>query len=134
MQYDLCQWAGTVSDRKYEKEGGPGLAACAELIRRYSVQPAVDLRHLVRLVFFNLYVGNHDSHAKNLSVYSVPGLGVTLTPFYDLMCTRLYPGLSAEFALALTPSAHTLAERLVRFVSSTTRKLAAQITATRPKA
>lgn len=98
MQYDLCQWAGTVSDRKYEKEGGPGLAACAELIRRYSVQPAVDLRHLVRWVFFNLYVGNHDSHAKNLSVYSVPGLGVTLTPFYDLMCTRLYPGLSAEFA------------------------------------
>jgi serine/threonine-protein kinase HipA len=78
-----------VSDRKYEKEGGPGLAACAELIRRYSAQPAVDLRHLVRWVFFNLYVGNNDSHAKNLSIYSVPGQGVTLTPFYDLMCTRL---------------------------------------------
>jgi len=75
VQYDLCQLAGTVSDRKYEKEGGPGLAACAELIRRYSTQPAVDLRHLVRWVFFNLYVGNNDSHAKNLSLYSVPGQG-----------------------------------------------------------
>jgi len=75
VQYDLCQLAGTVSDRKYEKEGGPGLAACAELIRRYSTQPAVDLRHLVRWVFFNLYVGNNDSHAKNLSIYSVPGQG-----------------------------------------------------------
>jgi|GEM_PF-41070 len=92
VQYDLCQLAGTVSERKYEKEGGPGLAACAELIRRYSAQPAVDLRHLVRWVFFNLYVGNNDSHAKSLSIYSVPGQGVTLTPFYDLMCTRLYPG------------------------------------------
>ena len=101
VQYDLCQLAGTVSDRKYEKEGGPSLAACAELIRRYSTQPAVDLRHLVRWVFFNLCVGNNDSHAKNLSIYSLPGQGVTLTPFYDLMCTRLYPGLSPEFAFAI---------------------------------
>ncbi len=181
VQYDLCQLAGTVSDRKYEKEGGPGLAACAELIRRYSAQPAVDLHHLVRWVLFNLYVGNNDSHAKNLSIYSVPGRGVSMTPFYDLMCTRLYPGLSPEFAFAiggearpgemgaghlalmarqlgmqprflarqardmarrvpasinqarreitplLTPAARTLAERLERFVSSTTRKLAARI-------
>lgn len=79
VQYDLCQLAGTQSDRKYEKEGGPGLAACAELIRRYSSQPAVDLRHLVRWVLFNLYVGNNDSHAKNLSMVSVPGRGVMLT-------------------------------------------------------
>ena len=185
VQYDLCQLAGTLSDRKYEKEGGPGLAACADLIRRYSTQPAVDLRHLVRWVFFNLCVGNNDSHAKNLSIYSLPGQGATLTPFYDLMCTRLYPGLSPEFAFAiggevrpgeigaehlalvarqlgmqprflaqqaqemaervpgavnsavqaiapaLTPSALTLAERLERFIASTTKKLAARLTAAR---
>ena len=34
-----------------------------------------DLRHLVRWVFFNLYVGNDDSHAKNLSICSAPGQG-----------------------------------------------------------
>ena len=101
VQYDLCQLAGTVSERKYEKEGGPGLATCAELIRRYSTQPAVDLRHFVGWIFFNLYAGNNDSHAKNLSIYSRPGQGVTLTPFYDLMCTRMYPGLSQEFAFAI---------------------------------
>jgi len=101
VQYDLCQLAGTVSDGKYEKEGGPGIAACAELIRRYSSQPAVDLRHFVRWIFFNLYVGNNDSHAKNLSLYHLPGRGVGLTPFYDLMCTRLYPGLSPHFAFAI---------------------------------
>ena len=55
----------------------------------------------MRWVFFNLFAGNNDSHAKNLSMYSVPGHGVTLTPFYDLMCTRLYPGLSPEFAFAI---------------------------------
>jgi serine/threonine-protein kinase HipA len=101
VQYDMCQLAGTVSERKYEKEGGPGLATCAELIRRYSTQPAVDLRHFVGWIFFNLYAGNNDSHAKNLSIYNLPGQGVMLTPFYDLMCTRMYPGLSQEFAFAI---------------------------------
>lgn len=101
VQYDLCQLAGTLSDRKYEKEGGPGLGDCAALIRRYCSQPAVDLRHLARWLCFNLYVGNHDSHAKNLSIYSVAGHGVSLTPFYDLMSTRLYPGLSNDFAFAV---------------------------------
>jgi serine/threonine-protein kinase HipA len=101
IQYDLCQLAGLVSEKKYEKEGGPGIATCAELIRTYSSQPALDLRNFVAWIFFNLYVGNNDSHAKNLSVYRVPGVGVTLAPFYDLMCTRLYPGLSPEFAFAI---------------------------------
>ena len=101
VQYDLCQLAGTRSGHKYEKEGGPGLAACAALIRRYSPQTAVDLRHLVRWVFFNLYVGNHDSHAKNLSICGVPGQGVRLTPFYDLTCTSRYPRRSPAFAVAI---------------------------------
>ncbi|MGO4306125.1 type II toxin-antitoxin system HipA family toxin [Cupriavidus sp. RAF12] len=101
IQYDLCQLAGTVSDRKYEKEGGPGIAQCAALIREYSMQPAIDLRDFVQWIFFNLYVGNNDSHAKNFSVYRHPQKGMVLTPFYDLMCTRLYPGLSREFAFSV---------------------------------
>jgi serine/threonine-protein kinase HipA len=101
VQYDLCQLAGTVSERKYEKEGGPDLATCCDLIRRYSTQPALDLRHVVDWILFNLYVGNNDSHAKNLSLHAVPGQGVQLTPFYDLMCTRLYPGLSQAFAFSV---------------------------------
>jgi serine/threonine-protein kinase HipA len=101
VQYDLCQLAGVVSDKKYESEGGPGVVLCAELIRRYSTQAALDLRHFIAWIFFNLYVGNNDSHAKNLSLYRVPGHGVALAPFYDLMCTRLYPGLSPNFAFAI---------------------------------
>lgn len=101
LQYDLCQLAGTVSEKKYEIEGGPGAARCAELIRRYSTQPASDLKNFVAWLFFNLYVGNNDSHAKNLSLYRVPGAGMRLTPFYDLMCTRIYPGLSPHFAFSI---------------------------------
>ena len=74
-QYDLCQLADQLSDRKYEKEGGPGLADCPALVRRYSGQPAVDLRHVVQWVFFNFCVGDNDSHANNLPLYSAPGRG-----------------------------------------------------------
>lgn len=98
IQYDLCQIAGTSSDGKYEKEGGPGVAHCARIIRQYSSRAAPDLQAFAQWIFFNIYVGNNDSHAKNLSVYERPGEGVRLTPFYDLMCTRIYPGLSKEFA------------------------------------
>ena len=101
VQYDFCQLSGLGSERKYEKEGGPSLAACAALVRRYSARPALDLQALAQWVLFNLYVGNNDSHAKNLSIYHRPGEGVRLTPFYDLMCTRIYPGLSDEFAFSL---------------------------------
>lgn len=101
VQYDLCQLAGTLSERKYEKEGGPGIAACAALIRRYSTQPAADLIRFVQWIFFNLCTGNNDSHAKNLSLYWLPDGRVALTPFYDLMNTRMYPGLSREFAFAV---------------------------------
>lgn len=98
IQYDFCQITGTGSERKYEKEGGPGVAQCAQTIRQHSARAAVDLQAFVQWIFFNIYTGNNDSHAKNLSVYERPGEGVRLTPFYDLMCTRIYPGLSKEFA------------------------------------
>lgn len=98
IQYDFCQLAGMDSERKYEKEGGPGVAQCVQTIRQYSARPVLDLQAFTQWIFFNLYVGNNDSHAKNLSLYQRPGEGVRLTPFYDLMCTRIYPGLSKEFA------------------------------------
>lgn len=77
------------------------MVRCAEILRQYSSSPAQDLQAFVQWIFFNLYVGNNDSHAKNLSVYWRPGQGVRLTPFYDLMFTRVYPGLSKEFAFNL---------------------------------
>lgn len=100
-QYDFCQLSGTGSSRKYEAEGGPGLATCAALIRSQSSNPAVDLLRFFQWILFNLYTGNNDSHAKNLSMYHLPGQGFRLTPFYDLMNTRLYSGLSSRFAFKI---------------------------------
>lgn len=142
IQYDFCQLAGIASERKYEKEGGPGVVRCAQILRQYSSSPAQDLQALVQWLFFNLYVGNNDSHAKNLSVYWRPGQGVRLTPFYDLVCTRVYPGLSKEFAFNLggevlpgqmgAAQVQGLAEQLgmgPRYLQSVARTLAAKVPA-----
>jgi serine/threonine-protein kinase HipA len=100
-QFDLCQLSGVGSEKKYEKEGGPGIIECVSLINKFSSQPAVDKKNFLLWLIFNLYTGNNDSHAKNLSLYLEPTSGIKLTPFYDLGCTRLYPGLSREFALSV---------------------------------
>jgi serine/threonine-protein kinase HipA len=55
---------------------------------------------LLRWLFFNLCAGNNDSHAKNLSMIATSA-GLRLAPFYDLMCTRVYPGLGSHFAFTI---------------------------------
>lgn len=96
-QLDLCQIDGKPSTIKYESDGGPTLQRCRELLSQSGVM-AADTKRFIQWLFFNLYVGNHDSHAKNLSIYYSPEGDVRLTPFYDLMSTSLYPGLSRKFA------------------------------------
>lgn len=100
-QYDFCQLSGLPSGKKYEADGGPSVAQCATLIKEFSAQPAVDLKRFCDWIFFNIYTGNNDSHAKNLALYEHPEKGLILAPFYDLMDTRLYPGLSKRFALRI---------------------------------
>lgn len=99
-QADFCQLAGKPSDVKYEADGGPSFKECFELLSAHTVRPAIDQRNLLRWLFFNLYVGNNDSHAKNLSIISTPD-GLRLAPFYDLMSTRVYSGLGPHFAFRI---------------------------------
>ncbi len=99
-QEDFCQALGVSPDAKYEKEGGPGLAQCFELIRHYSIQPAADVKKLLAWVVFNYLIGNADAHAKNISLL-LPEEGPRLAPFYDLMCTAVYPALTDRMAMSV---------------------------------
>lgn len=99
-QLDLCQLDGKPSTIKYESDGGPNLKRCRELLSQ-SGMGAADTKRFIQWIFFNLYVGNNDSHAKNLSIYFTPQAGVRLTPFYDLLSTSLYTGLSRKFAFKI---------------------------------
>jgi serine/threonine-protein kinase HipA len=84
----------------YEADGGPTFAQCFALLRTHSLVPAIDQRNLLRWLFFNFYVGNNDSHAKNLSILATPE-GLRMAPFYDLMSTRVYTGLNRQFAFRM---------------------------------
>ena len=99
-QEDFCQALGYGYDQKYQDEGGPGLKECFALLQEHSAEPITDKRHLLRWVVFNYLIGNCDAHAKNLSIL-ITKEGIRLAPFYDLMSTKVYPGLSGKLAMKI---------------------------------
>ncbi len=118
-QEDFCQAMGIPPELKYQKEGGPSLKACFDLVRRYSSVPAQDLFSLLDTVVFNVLIGNNDAHGKNFSFLydgesvfdealfdpqsfqTKPNLKIVLAPRYDLVSTMVYPHLSSELAMSI---------------------------------
>ena len=92
-QIDFCQALNFPSSKKYEKEGGPSLTDCFAILRHYCREPAKDVQNLISWTVFNYLIGNSDAHGKNLSLLMIPA-GVALAPFYDLLCTAVYTGLT----------------------------------------
>ncbi len=83
-QEDFCQATGTPPGKKYEKDGGPGIAKCMALLAG-SEDPINDGARfmLSQLAFWML--GATDGHAKNFSVFLRGGGTYALTPLYDVL-------------------------------------------------
>lgn len=99
-QEDFCQALGVPPEMKYEREGGPGIEDCKELIRKYSLRPAFDQIKLLNIIIFNYLIGNADAHAKNFSLLYKENKP-ELAPAYDLLCTSIYPNLSDKMAMKI---------------------------------
>lgn len=99
-QEDFCQALGFLPDQKYESEGGPSLADCFRLLQENSISPAADRLTLLRWMIFNFLIGNADAHAKNLAIIFTSH-GPRLAPFYDLICTQVYPDLTERLAMKI---------------------------------
>ncbi|HEX3359530.1 MAG TPA: type II toxin-antitoxin system HipA family toxin [Solirubrobacterales bacterium] len=99
-QEDFCQALGISPADKYEGEGGPGVAACATLLRRGSA-PAADLPEFLDCLLFNFLIGNHDAHAKNFSLLLDGPRAIRLAPFYDLLSTVVFEGTRKKLAMRL---------------------------------
>jgi len=140
-QEDFCQAMGIAPDMKYENEGGPSLQACFQLVRDHSVNPIADVKALLQWVIFNYIIGNADAHGKNLS-FLFDERGPKLAPFYDLLCTVIYPDLSSKSAMKIGGEYRPdwVAERHwqqfaadigvnYKIVKQTTKKISAKITA-----
>src|SRR5665213_3233518 len=104
-QEDFCQAQGIVPEMKYQKEGGPSLKQCFDLLREVSSTPVIDLARLLDAVIYNYLVGNMDAHGKNFSLlYRGVGNGdleVSFAPLYDVVSTIYYPELSRTMAMKI---------------------------------
>jgi serine/threonine-protein kinase HipA len=62
--------------------------------------PVTHVLHLLDYVIFNALIGNHDAHAKNLSLLYSDKAPV-LAPFFDLLSTAVYPALTQKMAMKI---------------------------------
>lgn len=99
-QEDFCQALGIIPEMKYQREGGPDLASCFQLIRNVSTLPVLDIKALLHGVLFNLIIGNNDAHGKNFSLL-YDQQRTRLAPFYDMISTVCYPELATKMAMKI---------------------------------
>lgn len=89
-QEDFCQATGTSPGLKYESDGGPGIAKVMELLLG-SERAEQDRRDFMRTQLVFWLLAAIDGHAKNFSVFLLPGGAYRLTPRYDILSA--YPVL-----------------------------------------
>lgn len=83
-QEDMCQALGVAPALKYESDGGPGSEKIMNLLLG-SAEPLRDRRTFMTLQLLFWLMGAIDGHAKNFSIFLLPGGAFQLTPAYDVM-------------------------------------------------
>jgi serine/threonine-protein kinase HipA len=95
---DMCQLTEKLTEDKYQGS----YEQIGKTILKYSATPGLDVVNFWELVIFSFITGNADMHLKNFSLLEQPGLGMTLSPAYDLVNTALVnPEDEEEMALTL---------------------------------
>lgn len=83
-QEDFCQALGVSPGIKYEADGGPGVRQCFDLLLR-TLDPEVERRTLFRALVVYWLLAAIDGHAKNYSLFLLPGGRCRTTPLYDVL-------------------------------------------------
>ncbi len=101
-QEDLCQALGVSPFKKYQNEGGPGVADVAGLLRRSMAasHADVDVWRFADALIWNWVIGGTDAHAKNYSVL-LDGSDVRLAPLYDVASVLPYDVHERKLRLAM---------------------------------
>lgn len=91
-QEDLCQSLGLAPERRYESDGGPGVAAIADHLSSHlsALDALAAKRTYADALIFNWLTRGTDAHAKNYSI-QFAGTGWRLSPLYDLGVGAPYP-------------------------------------------
>jgi serine/threonine-protein kinase HipA len=86
-QEDCCQALSFPPTRKYQSDGGPGVAQILDFLKG-SDELDTDQRLFMKAQIVFWLLAATDGHAKNFSVFLFPGGGFRLTPLYDVMSTQ----------------------------------------------
>lgn len=92
-QEDFCQALSVPPTRKYNRDGGPGIRDGLELLNG-SDSPQRDRQAFLKAQIILWLLGAPDGHAKNFSIFLMPGGGYWMTPLYDVM--SLQPNYTAN--------------------------------------
>ncbi len=95
---DMCQLTERLTEDKYHGS----YEQIGKAIQKYSSTSGLDVVNFFEMVLFSFLTGNADMHLKNFSLLEQPGLGMVLSPAYDLVNTALVnPEDDEEMALSL---------------------------------
>ena len=83
-QEDMCQALSVPAVFKYESDGGPGIEQIMKFLLG-SERSLDDRKTFMTQVFLFWIMGAIDGHAKNFSIFLLPGGAFQLTPAYDVI-------------------------------------------------
>lgn len=83
-QEDFCQAKGVASGQKYEQQGGPGIEDCLDVLKGGEAFHEDGRNFLCAQLLFWLLAAI-DGHAKNFSLFVLPGGRYRMTPLYDVL-------------------------------------------------
>ncbi len=86
-QEDFCQALSVPPTRKYDRDGGPGIQECLDLLGG-SDYPEQDRRAFLKAQILFWLLGATEGHAKNFSLFLTPGGRYRMTPLYDVMSVQ----------------------------------------------
>jgi serine/threonine-protein kinase HipA len=110
-QEDMCQATGTSPLRKYQAEGGPGIARIMDLLLA-SNNAEQDRRNFFKTQIVFWVMAAIDGHGKNFSIAHLPGGHFRATPIYDVLSAHpvigngknRIPAQKAKLAMAVRGS------------------------------
>jgi serine/threonine-protein kinase HipA len=119
-QEDLCQATATPPYFKYQADGGPGIARILDILAG-SENSETDRRQFFKAQVVFWLLAATDGHAKNFSLFHLPGGRYRATPLYDILSAHPVIGhgagkvapQKAKLAMAVRgQSNHYLIERI----------------------
>ena len=82
---DMCQLTERLTEYKYKGS----YEQIGKIIKKYTLNPGLDLVNFYELIVFTFLTGNNDMHLKNFSLIKDQELNHLLCPAYDLVASEL---------------------------------------------